>query len=109
MMNQLLKSRPPKARPTMGMIRSLTSESTILPKAAPMMTPTARSTTFPLTANSRNSDANDMTFPSLGDESPTYDAARPRSSDRGFAALAGAYPHHLLDRRDEDLSVPDLP
>src|SRR5687767_3294520 len=39
----------------MGMITSLTTESTILAKAAPMITPRARSTTFPLTANSRNS------------------------------------------------------
>ena len=47
-------------RPTTGMIRSLTSESTILAKAAPMITPTARSTTFPLDANSLNSVANPM-------------------------------------------------
>src|SRR5437764_1285082 len=52
---QLEKSRPPTMRPTTGMMRSLTSESTILPNAAPMITPTARSTTLPLTANSRNS------------------------------------------------------
>src|SRR3954470_6957955 len=37
------------------MITSPTSELTIAPKAAPMMTPTARSTTLPFTANSRNS------------------------------------------------------
>ncbi len=36
---------------------SPTSEDTILPKAAPMMTPTARSTTLPFIANSLNSDA----------------------------------------------------
>src|SRR5437764_13649553 len=54
-MNQLLKSSPPISRPTTGMMRSFTSESTILPKAVPMITPTARSTTLPLTANSRNS------------------------------------------------------
>ena len=35
-MNQFEKSSPPKMRLTMGMMRSLTSESTILPKAAPM-------------------------------------------------------------------------
>src|SRR5687767_3399876 len=34
---------------------SLTSELTILPNAAPIMMPTAMSTTLPLTANSRNS------------------------------------------------------
>src|SRR5262245_15804153 len=38
-----------------GVIRSFTTESTILPNAAPMMTPTARSITLPLTANSLNS------------------------------------------------------
>ena len=43
-------------RPTTGMITSFTSESTILPNAPPMITPTARSTTLPFTANSRNSD-----------------------------------------------------
>ncbi len=37
------------------MTMSATSELTMAPKAAPMITPTARSTTLPLTANSRNS------------------------------------------------------
>jgi hypothetical protein len=40
----------------MGMMTSPTSESTILPKAPPMITPTARSITLPLTANSLNSE-----------------------------------------------------
>src|SRR5207237_696698 len=39
----------------MGMMTSPTSELTIEPKAAPMMTPTARSTTLPFIANSLNS------------------------------------------------------
>ena len=47
---------PPTSAETNGMIKSPTIESTILPKAAPMITPTARSNAFPLTANSRNSD-----------------------------------------------------
>ena len=38
-----------------GMITSLTSEVTMAPKAAPMMTPTARSKALPLTAKTRNS------------------------------------------------------
>ena len=42
------------------MIRSLTSESTILANAAPMITPTARSTTLPFEANSLNSVINAM-------------------------------------------------
>ena len=42
-------------RPMIGMMMSLTSESTILPKAAPMITPMARSTTLPRIANFLNS------------------------------------------------------
>src|SRR5258708_12768308 len=38
-----------------GMMMSPTSEVTMPPNAAPMMTPTARSTTLPFIANSRNS------------------------------------------------------
>src|SRR5579871_2527112 len=38
-----------------GMMMSVTSESTILPKAAPMITPIARSTTLPRNANFLNS------------------------------------------------------
>jgi hypothetical protein len=41
--------------PMIGMITSPTSELTMAPKAAPMMTPTARSTTLPFIANSLNS------------------------------------------------------
>src|SRR5882724_9380140 len=46
---------PPTMMPITGMTMSATSDEIILPKAAPMITPTARSTTLPLTANSRNS------------------------------------------------------
>src|SRR5438067_2603573 len=46
---------PPISAPIIGMMRSATSEDTIFPKAVPMITPTARSTTLPLIANSRNS------------------------------------------------------
>src|SRR6185503_18914201 len=38
-----------------GMSRSSTNEVTILPNVAPIMTPTARSKTFPLLINSLNS------------------------------------------------------
>src|SRR6266513_1252574 len=41
--------------PMIGMMMSPTSEVTMPPNAAPMMTPTARSTTLPFIANSRNS------------------------------------------------------
>ncbi|EJK89299.1 hypothetical protein UUU_39220 [Klebsiella pneumoniae subsp. pneumoniae DSM 30104 = JCM 1662 = NBRC 14940] len=50
-----LKSIPPINRPSGGIIISATSDETILPNAAPMITPTAKSTTFPRIANSRNS------------------------------------------------------
>ena len=52
---QLLKSSRPNTILTTGMIRSVTTESTILPNAPPMITPTAKSITLPLTANSLNS------------------------------------------------------
>src|SRR5438270_10163693 len=80
------------------MMRSLTSESTILPKAAPMITPTARSTTLPLTANSRNSLKKLIGLPS----------ALRALSDGRLAGLPGADADHLLDRRHEDLPVADL-
>ena len=38
-----------------GITMSFTKESTILPKAPPIMTPTARSITLPLTAKALNS------------------------------------------------------
>ena len=51
-----LKSTPPIATPIGGMRTSLTNEDTILPKAPPIMIPTAISTTFPRMAKSLNSD-----------------------------------------------------
>lgn len=45
----------PINQPIGGMMMSSTSEVTILPNAAPMITPTARSTTFHFIAKSRNS------------------------------------------------------
>src|SRR5882672_8029392 len=53
--NLFEKSSPPVTKPIGGIRISFTSEVTILPKAAPMMTPTARSIALPLTANSLNS------------------------------------------------------
>ena len=43
------------AEHAIGMMMSPTNESTILPKAPPMITPTARSITLPFSANSLNS------------------------------------------------------
>ena len=54
-MNLFEKSSPPVSNPIGGMMMSLTSELTIPPKAAPMITPTARSIALPLIANSLNS------------------------------------------------------
>src|SRR3974390_2618433 len=45
------KSSPPVTAPTTGMMMSPTSEFTMAPKAAPMITPIARSTTLPRIAN----------------------------------------------------------
>src|SRR5580658_9680143 len=50
-----LKSTPPVTRPIGGMITWSTRLLTIAPKDAPMITPTARSTTLPRAMNSRNS------------------------------------------------------
>ncbi len=56
MTKRLVKSiLPPKRVEIRGITMSLTKESTIFPKAPPIMTPTARSTTLPRTAKARNS------------------------------------------------------
>ena len=47
----MLKSTFPSTRPMGGMITSATSELVIFPNAAPMITPTARSTTLPRAMN----------------------------------------------------------
>ena len=46
---------PPMSIPTRGMMTSLTREVVILPKAPPMTTPMAMSSTLPRRANSLNS------------------------------------------------------
>jgi hypothetical protein len=56
-MNLLEKSaEPPTTKLMIGITMSLTIESTIFEKAAPMMMPTARSITLPRMANDLNSD-----------------------------------------------------
>ena len=50
-----VKSMPPVRSPMRGMMMSFTREVVILPKAAPMTTPTAMSITLPRMANSLNS------------------------------------------------------
>src|SRR5690606_28459415 len=54
-MNRLEKSICPSNNPMGGIRMSLTKEVTILLKAAPITTPTARSTTLPRMANALNS------------------------------------------------------
>ena len=51
----LEKSTPPVTTPMGGMTMSSTSDLTMVEKAAPMMMPTAMSTTLPRRANSLNS------------------------------------------------------
>src|SRR5438874_9673065 len=90
------------------MMMSLTSESTIFPNAAPMMTPTAKSTTLPFSANSRNSVMNDIAS-SIVLKVPA--AARPALHSflhRRLARFAGTDAHRLLDIGDENLAVDDL-
>src|SRR5712692_11811270 len=54
-MNRPATSDWPRSRPMGGMRMSPTKDATILPKAAPMTTPTASSTTLPRMMNSLNS------------------------------------------------------
>src|SRR5215208_1431903 len=49
-----LKSTPPRRTPTGGMMMSLTSELTTVPRAVPMMTPIASARALVLSRNSRN-------------------------------------------------------
>ena len=53
--NRLEKSTRPSTRPSGGISTPSTSVVTILPNAAPMITPTARSMTLPRAMKSRNS------------------------------------------------------
>ena len=50
-----LKSTPPSSIPMGGMMTSSTRDLMMVPKAAPMMIPTAMSSILPFTANSLNS------------------------------------------------------
>src|ERR1700710_3033463 len=54
-MNRFVKSTLPVTRPSGGIKMSVTSDVVIFPNAAPMTTPTARSSTFPRETNSLNS------------------------------------------------------
>src|SRR5262249_5773672 len=69
-----------------GMMTSPTSDETIAPKAAPMMTPTARSTTLPRSANFLNS-SNMVGLPKGSAHTPPQvwiiEAAAARDGGRG--------------------------
>src|SRR5208283_3122373 len=58
----LVKSMPPISRPSSGLKMSFTRLLTTPVKAAPMMTPTARSTTLPRMMKSRNSPSQEGAF-----------------------------------------------
>src|ERR1700731_2219447 len=62
-----------------GMMRSPTSELTIAPNAAPMITPTARSTTLPRIANFLNSSSIGFSF---AEGPPRFAAVRRRLVDQ---------------------------
>src|SRR5439155_1692160 len=59
------KSTPPSILPIGGMRMSLTIELTTVPNAAPMMTPIARSTALPLSANSLKSFSMGVSFTAI--------------------------------------------
>src|SRR5579859_5319795 len=90
-MNKLEKSTPCKSIPMGGIMMSSTSEVTIFPKDAPMITPTARSITLPRIANSLNS-LNISTSPRFRSCAES-EAGRPaRFAERGEgASVTGHY------------------
>src|SRR5258708_28835742 len=102
----------------MGMMTSPTSEVTMLPKAAPMMTPTARSTTLPFIANSRNSFSIRKPFsstpltepfaikPSKGlvDQARMHHGAAHRHA-RGFGHRHHRQPQRLVDLAEQRQGV----
>src|SRR5262245_18043283 len=101
---------PPVSAPITGITTSPTSEFTIPEKAAPMITPTAKSTTLPRSANFLNS--SNMTVHlaahgSLGRRSPTLvdqTCMDHRLPHGGLCFLAGRHhwqPHRVGALADE--------
>src|SRR5450755_1947693 len=80
------KSTFPITRPIGGIRMSLVNDATIFPNAAPMMTPTARSSTLPLLMNSLNSLSMEVSLSSLH--------AQATADHRGVLAA----PHSRYDR-----------
>src|SRR6187549_3190433 len=86
--NSCEKSVPPIAMPTTGMMMPSTSAVMILPKAAPMTTAIARSTTLPRAMKSLNS----LTIPMRCPHSEALSAAEsrlPRGAWRRDPAMQG--------------------
>src|SRR5215211_255826 len=90
-------------RPMIGIMMSLTIESMILPKAAPMMTPMARSTTLPRIANFLNS-WSISTLRRLGTSTESHNAdSGPLSSraQRGTFTVSSTAPRYARGDRDD--------
>src|SRR3981189_3228576 len=83
------------------MMMSPTSEVTMAPKAAPMMTPTARSTTLPFIANSRNSFSMvDFLFRSSGRRQPRARGSVDQAGmDHGVADHLAGWRRHIHQRQ----------
>src|ERR1700759_1087201 len=80
-----------------GMMMSPTSEVTMAPNAAPMMTPTARSTTLPFIANSRNSFST-IDLHSSHKQCAQYSVTRHEVSKRLFSVDQPGMHHRAADR-----------
>src|SRR3954464_3342125 len=79
------------------MMMSPTSELTSEPNAAPMMTPTARSTTLPFIANSRNSLSTCCPFASSSKYRKAHGGGAGRSVDQ--SRMHHGVANHLARRR----------
>src|SRR5215208_5545506 len=73
--------------PMIGMKMSPTSESTMRPKAAPMITPMARSTTLPFSANFLNSSSIGVLLVDMGRSIGVMAQEKQPGKHRGWAAL----------------------
>src|SRR3981081_4565760 len=82
------------------MITSPTSDVPLAPKAAPMMTPTARSTTLPFIANSRNSFS--MVWSPLrcsGEDRALPDSVDQAGMNHGVADHLAGWQRHIHQRQ----------
>src|SRR5258707_15233796 len=93
--------------PMIGMMMSTTSDVTMPPNAAPMMTPTARSTTLPFIANSRNSLSIRSPFSSASRTGRLMTATSRRLVDQA-RMHDGAAPRHACRLRPRHHRQPQL-